>query len=105
MQHLTTYKNSADVIGATIQSILPNRRNLTEAVSILSYILTWERQQILPTACAVIEIMTSDPLTTCLQVKLAVYALPWDELVPEGRSKKAEGRRKETLFYKLFKLF
>lgn len=34
----------------------------------------------LPTARAVIEIMTSDPLTTCLQVKLAVYALPWDEL-------------------------
>lgn len=77
---LRTYKNSADVIGATIQSILPNRRNLTEAVKHLSYILTWERQQILPTARAVIEIMTSDLLTTCLQVKLAVYALPWDEL-------------------------
>ncbi|MBW4598900.1 MAG: hypothetical protein KME29_04630 [Calothrix sp. FI2-JRJ7] len=77
---LTTYKNSADVIGATIQSILPNRRNLTEATKCLSYILTWERQQTLPTARAVIEIMTSDPLTTCLQVKLAVCALPWDEL-------------------------
>jgi hypothetical protein len=77
---LITYKNSADIIGATVRSIISNRRILLELTQYLLQMLRYEQQQILPTARAVLEVMQQDSLTTSLQVDIAIYALPWGEL-------------------------
>jgi hypothetical protein len=95
----TTYKNSADIIGATVKSILSNRRTLLDIGRHLSQTLSWERQQMLPTARAVIEAMKEDPLTVTLQVSVAVYALPWEELAAFFQQLAVEGKMHyEVLF-------
>jgi hypothetical protein len=70
----------AHAIGDGIESFIGNRRALQTAIDILINTLSWRQSQLLPTARAVIESMESDPLTRCLQVKLAVAALPGAEL-------------------------
>ncbi len=79
---VTTYSGSkfATVVGDTIRNIIGNRRALQTLVRMLINTLSSRRQQLLPTAHAVIEAMASDPLTATLQVELAIPALPWDEL-------------------------
>ncbi|BDA70639.1 hypothetical protein CAL7716_048050 [Calothrix sp. PCC 7716] len=53
----------------------------------------------LPTARAVIEAMREDPLTVTLQVSLAVYALPWEELATFFQQLALEGKMHyEVLF-------
>ncbi len=70
----------AHVVGDGIKAILNNRRGLQTAVDVLIDILSWKQSQLLLTARAVIEALESDPLTRCLQVKLAVAALSGQEL-------------------------
>ncbi|BAZ10854.1 hypothetical protein NIES4071_26780 [Calothrix sp. NIES-4071] len=77
---LTTYKNSADIIGATVSSVISNRGKLLELMQHLLQILRYEQQHMLPTARAAIEAMQEDPLTTSLQVNIAIYAFSWEEL-------------------------
>lgn len=96
---LTTYKNSADIIGATVRSIISNRRILLELTQCLSQMLKYEQQQMLPTARAVIEAMQEDPLTTTLQVDIAIYVLPWEELAAFFQQLAIEGKMHyEVLF-------
>jgi hypothetical protein len=70
----------APVVGDAIKSILGNRRALQTLVGVLVNALSWRREQLLPIVRAVLEVMESDPLTKCLQVELAIPALPWQEL-------------------------
>ncbi len=77
----TTYGGkSALVIGDAIKSSIGNRRALQTLVEVLIETLRWRRSQLLPTARAVIAAMEIDPLTKCLQVQLAMVALPFLEL-------------------------
>ncbi|RUT04400.1 hypothetical protein DSM106972_046280 [Dulcicalothrix desertica PCC 7102] len=96
---LTTYKNSADIIGATVRSVISNRRILLELTQYLLQILRYEQQQMLPTARAAIEAMQEDPLTTSLQVDIAIYAFSWEELARFFQQLALEGKmHHEVLF-------
>jgi hypothetical protein len=78
---LTTYSGkSALVIGDAVKSLIGNRRALQTLVEVMIEILHWRRSQLLPTARAVITAMEIDPLTKCLQIQLAMAALPFSEL-------------------------
>lgn len=96
---LTTYKYFPDIIGATVRSVISNRHILLEFTQNLLQILKYEQQQMLPTARAVIEAMQEDPLTTSLQVDIAIYALPWEELATFFQQIAQEGKMHyEVLF-------
>lgn len=96
---LTTYKNSADIIGATVRSVISNRGVLLELTQCLSQILKYEQQRMLPTARAVIEAMQEDPLTITVQVDIAIYVLPWEELAIFFQQLAIEGKmHHEVLF-------
>lgn len=41
---------------------------------------------------AILEVLAEDPLTTCLQVKLAVCILPWDELATFFQQLASQGK-------------
>jgi hypothetical protein len=96
---LTTYKNSADIISATVRSVISNRGILLELTQCLSQMLKYEQQRMLPTARAVIEAMQEDPLTITLQVDIAIYVLPWEELATFFQQLAIEGKMHyEVLF-------
>ena len=76
---LATYRD-AETIAEAIAQIMPNRRSLNLIVSSLQYRLSGYGKDLLRVAKAVLSVLTIDPITVSLQIKLAVASLPWDEL-------------------------
>jgi hypothetical protein len=88
----------AQIVGDGIKSCMNNRLALQTSVNILIATLSWRQSQLLPTVRAVIEAMESDRLTKCLQVKLAVAALPMEELAMFFEKLIAEQMHPEVLW-------
>jgi len=70
----------ADLIGALVRRILPNRRALIALLEQFNQVLPWNRGRMLPAARAALAALASDPLTAALQVGLAINALLVDDL-------------------------
>jgi hypothetical protein len=76
----------ADLVGAAVRRILPNRRALITMLEQLNRTLPWNRSRLLPAARATLAALASDPLTLALQVELATTALLFDDLAMLLRS-------------------
>lgn len=71
---------SAEVVAATVQKILPDRRSLRTTIDALQGEAQWRRSQLLPTIRLVLAVLATDSLVSSLQWKLAIAALPMPEL-------------------------
>ncbi len=78
----TTYVGrDAQLVGEAVGRIIADRRTVVTIVGILQEtIRAQSRNQILPTARAVLAALAADPLTSAVRVNLAVNALLWDEV-------------------------
>ena len=71
----------AALVGETTRTLLASRRALTTFVHVLIQQTGVNRVSLLPTAREVLAVLATDPLTSQLQIRLAVQALPSDEQV------------------------
>jgi len=71
----------AEAVGEAVKGVMSNRRSLLVVVDSLIASLNWDRQRLLPTARVILAVLARDTLTVTLQVKLAILALSWQELV------------------------
>ena len=71
---------SAEVVAATVQKILPDRRSLRTTIDALQRESQWRRSQLLPTIRLVLAVLATDSLVSSLRWKLAIAALPMPEL-------------------------
>ena len=71
---------SAEVVAATVQKILPDRRSLQTTINALQSQAQWRLTQLLPTIRLVLAVLATDSLVSSLQWKLAIAALPMPEL-------------------------
>ena len=71
---------SAEVVAATVQKILPDRRSLQTIIDALQSQAQWRLTQLLPTIRLVLAVLATDSLVSSLQWKLAIAALPMPEL-------------------------
>ncbi len=67
-------------ISATVATLLPDRRALVTVVDRLTASVGGARGRLLPVARAILAALSTDRLTSSLQVRLAARALPWDEI-------------------------
>jgi len=67
-------------IANTIEQIMSNRRSLDLVMSSLQSRLSGYDRDLLPIVREILSVLAIDPLTVSLQIKLAVAALPWNEL-------------------------
>ena len=74
-----TYRDRK-AIAETIEQIMPNRRSLDLVMSSLQSRVSRYGKDLIPIAKAILAVMAIDPLTAALRIKLAVAALPWNEL-------------------------
>ncbi len=70
----------APVVGQAMERLLGNRRALHTAVHTLLGFVGRQRSRMLPMVRATLAALASDPLTSSLQVELAIQALPWEEV-------------------------
>ncbi len=77
---MTYTGRNAPLVGSAARSLLPDRRALATMVNTLTNKLNGSRAALLPTARAVLDVLVSDPLTTQMQVRLAMQALPTAEM-------------------------
>ncbi|BAZ13131.1 hypothetical protein NIES4071_49700 [Calothrix sp. NIES-4071] len=95
----------ANIVTNAIKSIISNRRILNNTLESLALTVEWKRQQMLPTVRAILEVLQEDPLTTCLQIKLAVWTLPWNELATFFQQLALEGKiHPEALFTSVYNI-
>jgi len=88
----TTYTGrDALLVGKAIERIIPHRRALDDVIQGLQTAILQNRGHLLPTAREVLKALAADPLTAALRAKLAVFALPWDELAEQLTSMVASG--------------
>jgi hypothetical protein len=93
----TYSSNDVEVVAATVQKILPDRRSLQTTIDALQREVQWRRNQLLPTIRAVLAILATDPLVSSLRWKLAIAALPLSELIDFAKS--SAPMSPETLWY------
>ena len=72
----------ADKVGTAARRITPNRRALQTLVTTLQSQIQYSKSHLLPTARAVLGALSEDILVSCLRVRLAITALPDEELIP-----------------------
>ncbi len=72
---------SAEVVAAVVQKILPDRRSLQTTIDALQRESQWRRSQLLPTIRLVLAVLATDSLVSSLRWKLAIAALPMPELI------------------------
>ena len=77
---MTYTGRDAPLVGQVTRQLLPDRRALTTLVNALIRKMNDNRAALLPTARAVLDALQSDPLTTQLQVRLALQSLPGMEV-------------------------
>ncbi|KJH72262.1 HEAT repeat domain-containing protein [Aliterella atlantica] len=70
-----------EVVAATVEQILPNRRALITIIDTLQSQAYWRRSQLLPTIRAVLAVLTSEALVAAPRWKLAIATLPTSELI------------------------
>ena len=107
----TYFGEDAPVIGDALRQILPKRRALAVTTDALTAALITNVRLMEPTARAALAALESDPLTLNLQVKIAILALPWDELAlwltgrAEARTLHADALEiaKQTLSFTAFR--
>ena len=72
-------QDAARIEGA-FAALLPNRRALAAALQSLGSAVRADLRRLLPVARGVLDALALDPLTAVPRVRLAMAALPWDEL-------------------------
>lgn len=77
-----TYSGAdGEVVAATVQKILPDRRSLQTTINALQSQAQWRRNLLLPTIRLVLAVVATDGLVSSLRWKLAITALPVTELI------------------------
>ncbi len=76
----TYFGEDAAGIGEALKQVLPNRRALSVVVETLVTAYSTTPRLLEPTLQVLLKVLSTDPLTLCLQTRLAVLVLPWQEL-------------------------
>ena len=75
--------NDATLVGDAIKSLLSNRRVLHIVCKTFSSAVTNNRQQLQPTAQAILAALSQDRLTISLRVEIILTGLAWEEVAHE----------------------
>ncbi len=70
----------AALVGKAVERIITNRRAVAAISQVLQRTIWQSRNQMLPTVRAMLAALATDPLTTAIQVNLAITALPWEDV-------------------------